>query len=92
MRRKLRRNLIKKSPKTRIQNSLKNMTMVTTVKDNEKFYSKAQRVRVRKAIDVYYSLGMPAKDNFKNMIRMNMIRNIPIKMKDIDIAFEIYGD
>ena len=68
------------------------MTMVTTVKDNEKFYSKAQRVRARKAIEVYYSLGMPAKDNFKNMIQMNMIRNIPITMKDIDIAFEIYGN
>ena len=68
------------------------MTMVTTVKDNEKFYSKVQQERARKAIDVYYSLGMPAKDNLKNVIRLNMIRNLPITMKDIDIAFEIYGD
>ena len=42
--------------------------MVTTVKDNEKFYSKVQQERAKKAIDVYYLLGMPVKDNFKNIV------------------------
>ena len=35
---------------------------------NEKFYSKVQRERAKKAINIYYSLGMPAKDNLKNII------------------------
>ena len=66
-----------------------NVSMVTTIKENEKVYSKAKMGRER-AMNLPYLLGMLTPNDLKNMIRMNLIKNNPVTIKDVDIVFGIY--
>ena len=64
---------------------------VNTVADNLIHFSQKQQAQPKKARELYHTLGMSSKNNLKSMIRMNLIRNKPVTVEDVNIAMKIYG-
>ena len=36
-------------------------------------------------------VGRPSTEDFKAMIRLNLIKNCPVTIRDVEIAEDIYG-
>jgi hypothetical protein len=47
--------------------------------------------KTKKAKELYQGLRIPSIQNFKSIIRMNMVANNPIITKDFDIFHQIFG-
>ena len=62
-----------------------------TVKEKRNNYTNGQYERAVKARKLYHNLGAPMVENYKKIIRANMIRICPVKDKDIEIAEDIWG-
>ena len=67
------------------------ITMINTIVENAKFYTKRQRDNAKKACELYHALGTPSIDDFKVIIHMNLIKDNPVMLDDIKIAEAIYG-
>jgi len=68
-----------------------NMQLLSSLEDNKKFYSAQQFEREKKACTLYHALGYPSIPDIKAIIRMNMITNNPITIKDVNLAERIFG-
>mgnify|MGYP002176679840 FL=1 len=65
--------------------------LVTTVNENRKGYTLRQYERAKEARKLYHIIGTPTMDNFKSLLRMNIIKNCPVTVDDINIAEKIFG-
>jgi hypothetical protein len=64
---------------------------ITTIDTNKEGVTKRQFEKCKLVRDIYHYLGCPTVENFKGIIRGNIIQNIPITTKDIDLAEELFG-
>jgi hypothetical protein len=74
-----------------IPKKYKNMQFMSSVEENKKFYTPNQFERAKKARDLYHAIGTPSINDFKAMLRMNMISNNPVTTEDINVAERIFG-
>jgi hypothetical protein len=65
--------------------------IVTTVAENRKNYTQRQFDRAKEARKLYHNLGTPTVQNFKALLKANMVANCPITTEDVDIAEKIFG-
>src|SRR5210317_2332452 len=64
---------------------------ISTVTGNKIGFTKRQVEDAEKARKLYYVLGCPTVQNFKHILRQNIIKNCPVTMEDVNIAEQIYG-
>ena len=67
------------------------VTLIQTVHQNEAGYSQRQLATARSARDLYSKVGHPSVQDFKAMIKNNLILNCPVTLDDIERASKIYG-
>ena len=53
--------------------------------------SPRQQARAKKARETFQALGSPHIDDFKAMIRMNLIKNNKVTMADVNLAEKAHG-
>ena len=66
-------------------------TLIRTVQQNKAGYSQRQLATARRARDLYSKVGHPSVQDFKAMIKNNLILNCPLTLDDIERASKIYG-
>ena len=66
-------------------------TLVTTVEENKKMFTKRQVYNADLARELYRKIGRPGVDAFENMLRTNKIHNCPVTVDDARRAVTIYG-
>ena len=59
-------------------------SLVTTVKENLEGFSENQIERATEAKRLYHKVGAPTVENFKYLIKGNMIKNCPVTVNDIN--------
>jgi hypothetical protein len=64
---------------------------ISTVSENKKNYTKRQIQRAEVARSLYRKLGFPSMKDFKYVIQTNQIKDCPVTVVDIDVAFRIWG-
>ena len=67
------------------------VTLIQTVQENEKGYSKRQIKDAQEARDLYSKVGYPSPRDFQKLIAENMILNCPVIVEDVIRADKIYG-
>ena len=67
------------------------VTLIQTVQQNEASYSQRKLATDRRAIYLYSKVGHPSVQDFKAMIKNNLILNCPVTIDDIERASKIYG-
>jgi hypothetical protein len=65
--------------------------LISTLKENKKGYTQRQFEDAKRARKLYHAVGCPTIENFKLIIRQNIIKNCPVTTKDIDITEKIFG-
>ena len=65
--------------------------MVSTVAKNRKGYTLRQYERAKKARALYHIVGTPTVENFKALLKMNVIKNCPVTSEDVTMAEKIFG-
>ena len=76
---------------TRNEYEGKKVQLLNTVSDNLRLMSNRQQERAKSARKAFQAIGTPTPQDFKAMIRMNLIKNAEITTKDIDMAEKAYG-
>ena len=56
------------------------------IEDNLRYMSERQRNSAKRAREAFQALGTPTVEDFKAMLRMNLIRNAKITTNDINLA------
>ena len=69
----------------------KEVTLIEMVAENKDGFTQCQIAGAKNAHDAYRLLGFPSMQDFKSMVRDNMIRNCPMTESDINTAPKIYG-
>eukprot|EP00978_Attheya_sp_CCMP212_P031940 scaffold122572_cov28-Attheya_sp.AAC.1 len=64
---------------------------VTTLKENMKFHTARQFERAKRARDFYHAMGTPSIPDLLAILRMNIVKDNPITIKDIKLAEKIFG-
>ena len=64
---------------------------VQTVEKNKSKFTKNQVDKAELARELYYRIGNPSIQDFKNIVKMKTIGNLPITVKDIENAEYIFG-
>eukprot|EP00978_Attheya_sp_CCMP212_P029918 scaffold108169_cov53-Attheya_sp.AAC.1 len=64
---------------------------VTTLKENKKFHTARQFERAKRARDCYHAMGTPSILDLLAILRMNIVKDNPITIKDIKLAEKIFG-
>jgi hypothetical protein len=82
-------NLYKCKPRHITQNM--NTTMVMTVDESKRFFTRRQVERAKKARTFLHTLGCPTIQDLKAIIWMNTIANCPVTITDVDLAQKIFG-
>ena len=72
-------------------NKNKDFNFMETVEENKRFYTDRQIERAKTARKLYNTIGNPSVHDFKNLIKMNSIKNCPVTIEDINIAENIFG-
>ena len=54
-------------------------------------YTKRQQQHAEQARTTYRTLGSLTTQNFKHILRQNLIKNCPVTVKDVEIAEDIFG-
>lgn len=62
-----------------------------SVEENKKLYAPRQVQRAKMVRHLYHALGTPSLSDFKAIIKMNVIKNLPITLEDVNIAEQIFG-
>ena len=62
-----------------------------TVCENRKGFNQREYGRAVEARKLMHIVGAPTTENFKSMLRQNVIANCPITTKDVDNAEKIFG-
>ena len=65
--------------------------MVTTLKENKKLYNQHQFYQSKVARKLYHNVGYPTVENFKHLLRQNMIDKFSVTTEDVDIYERIFG-
>ena len=65
--------------------------MVTTVKENRMGYTERQFKDAKRARQLYHNIGCPTVENFKQLLRQNIIEDCPVTIDDVNIAEKIFG-
>ena len=65
--------------------------IVTTVKENKVPFTTRQIADAASARKLYHILGCSSVENFKYILKANMIKNCPVTSTDVDVAEKIYG-
>jgi hypothetical protein len=65
--------------------------MITTVKENKLGYTQRQFQSAKRARRLYHIVGCPTIENFKHILRQNIIKNCPVTPEDVNIAEKIFG-
>jgi hypothetical protein len=65
--------------------------LVTTVKENMMGYTQRQFENAKRARRLYHIVGCPTFENFKHILRQNIIKNCPVTAEDVNIAEKIFG-
>ena len=65
--------------------------LVTTLAENRHGYTQRQFERAKRARKLYHIIGTPTVENFKALLRMNIIQNCPVTVEDVTIAEKIFG-
>ena len=65
--------------------------MVQTVQENKHFYTPRQIERAKLARMLYQAIGFPSIQDYKAVIKMNVIKNCPVTLDDIIIAERVFG-
>jgi hypothetical protein len=68
-----------------------NTIPLTTVTENKSGYTQRQFERAKEARRLYHIVGTPTLENFKSLLRMNVIKNCPVTTEDVNIAEKIFG-
>ena len=71
--------------------SVAHYTMISTVADQKKFFSRREVQSADLARDLYRKLGRPSAAEFLSILRNNLIRNCPVTADDASRASIIYG-
>ena len=66
-------------------------TLVTTVEENKKMFTRRQVFNADLARDLYRKIGRPGVEAFEDILRTNKIHNCPITVDDARRAITIYG-
>jgi hypothetical protein len=61
------------------------------VAENRKGYTLRQFKRAKEARKLYHIVGTPTMNNFKSLLRMNVIQNCPVTVEDVNISEKIFG-
>jgi len=65
--------------------------LIESIEENRKGYTHRQFERAKVARSLYHNVGTPTVQNFKALLRMNVIKNCPVTTEDVDIAERIFG-
>ena len=65
--------------------------LLETVEGNMEGYSKTEIERAKQTKQIYHKVGAPGMENFKYLIKGNMVKNCPVVPKDIDNMIGIWG-
>jgi hypothetical protein len=65
--------------------------LVTTVKENKEGFTDREFTRAKAARRAMGLVGYPSPRDFKNMVRLNMIKNCTVTPADIDNAHKLFG-
>ena len=66
-------------------------TMVTTVAEQKKLFSKREVKAADVARDLYRKIGRPSEAEFQDILKRNLIRDCPVTPSDAKRANIIYG-
>ena len=66
-------------------------TMVTTVAEQKKLFSKREVKAADVARDLYWKIGRPSEAEFQDILKRNLIRDCPVTPSDAKRANIIYG-
>ena len=67
----------------------KKVSFLTTLQENKKVFTKRQFERAKIARDLLHNLGYCSVKDFKAAISMNLIRNCPVTVEDINNSEKI---
>jgi hypothetical protein len=65
--------------------------LIATVRENRMGYSQKQFERAKRARRLYHIVGCPTVDNFKHILRQNIIKNCPVTPADVNVTEKIFG-
>jgi hypothetical protein len=65
--------------------------LIVTVADNCKGYTLRQFERAKEARKLYHIVGTLTVEIFKSLLQMNIIKNCPVTVEDLNIADKIFG-
>jgi hypothetical protein len=65
--------------------------LVSTVEENMRGFTARQIKDAKRARALYHNVGHPTVENFKTMLRLNMIQDCPVRPEHVDLAEKIYG-
>ena len=68
-----------------------NLTLINTVSENKKSFTKRQIKAAEEAKSLYSKLAYPSMNDFKWIIRSHQIKNCPVLVRDIDTAWKTWG-
>ena len=69
----------------------KNIQMMNIVEDNLNMMSERQQRKAKMARKAFQAIGTPTTQDFKAMIRMNLIKNSKVTTADINLAEKAFG-
>ena len=64
---------------------------IALVVENQRGYTNRQFEQAKRARKLYHAVGGPTVENFKHLIRQNLIQDCPVMTKDVDITEKIFG-
>ena len=71
--------------------SVTGYTMLSTVAEQKKLFSRREIQSANAARDLYRKIGRPAEAEFQSILRNNLIRNCPVTPDNAKRALIIYG-
>jgi hypothetical protein len=73
-----------------LQQGFNNPPPINSVEENKLMFTDCQVERAKAAQQLYHALGTPSTKDFKAIITMNAIRNLPITIEDVNLAEKIF--
>ena len=73
------------------KNTKNKIQLLEVVDDNLKYLSARQQKRAKLARKAYQAIGTPTTEDFKAMIRMNLIKDLEITTEDVTLAEKAFG-
>jgi hypothetical protein len=64
---------------------------IESVEENTRMFTEPQVDRAKKAQQLYHALGTPSTKQFKAIVAMNAIKNLPVTIEYINLAEKIFG-